>query len=144
MGESQRRGQAASSAAPRPSGRGRRDAARSRRERRLARLRTCVIVVGVFALAVVGYGLIKGTADYFDDPAASSSGSTPHSTGPSDVPEPLSWTVTEAVDAVRRSSIAQVPGAPARFDRARIEAALQGTGVRVLFLPFSGLDGHDA
>ena len=101
-------------------------------------------MVGVFALLVVGYGLIKGTADYLDDPAASSSGTTSSSTGTTVVPDPLSWTVTEAVDAVRRSSIAQVSGAPARFDRARIEAALEGTGVRVLFLPFSGLEGREA
>ena len=142
MGEPQRR-QAAATAAQRRTGRGRLDAVKSRRERRLARLRTLAIVLGAFALVVVGYGLVKGTADYLDDPGSSSAATTPGATGTTAAPGPLSWTVAAAEDAVRRSSIGQVSGAPARIDRTRVTAALQGTGVRVLFLPFSGLDGRE-
>ena len=56
------------------------------------------------------------------------------------------WTLVQAESAVQADRVARLPGAPAELDTVAVAAAITGTSIRVVLLPFAPLDdtGRDA
>lgn len=53
---------------------------------------------------------------------------------------PEDWTIAQATAALTANSIARLPGAPAVMDESAVTAAIAGTRIKILLLPFAPLD----